>query len=359
MNRPVSLKQFTGRDGFWNDKMELVRREVIPYQWEILNDRVSGAAPSFCIRNFKIAGKIMAEKHRLGTEFEEPVYTYRGFETLPEDPEHLEDCFYGFVFQDSDLYKWIEAVAYALSSRKDETLEKTADAAIDLICAAQHESGYLDTYYIINGMDKLFSNLKDHHELYCFGHLTESAVAYYQATGKRKLLDAAIRFADFIDQFFGPEDGKCKGYPGHEIAEMALVRLYDVTGEIRYLRLAEFFVNERGKRPYYWDNEGHSEKTENKDRYQYYQAHRPVREQDEAVGHAVRAMYLYSGMADIARMTEDRELWEACVRLWKNTVQEKMYITGGVGATRIGEAFSFPFDLPSDTAYAETCAPSD
>ena len=356
MNRPISLKQFKGKEGFWKEEMELVRKEVIPYQWEILNDRVSGAAPSFCMRNFKIAGKIMEEKRRQGERFEEPVYTYRGFETLPDDPNHLEDRFYGFVFQDSDFFKWIEAVAYSLSSHEDEKLEHIADEAIDIVCAAQHENGYLDTYYIINGMDQIFSNLKDHHELYCFGHLAEGAVAYYQATGKRKLLDAAIRFADFIDRSFGAEKEKRKGYPGHEIAEMALVRLYEATGEQRYLKLAEFFVNERGKQPYYWDEEAHSGKADGGERYQYYQAHRPVREQDEAVGHAVRAMYLYSGMTDVARISGDEKLWEACVRLWKSTVQEKMYITGGVGATQKGEAFSFPFDLPSDTAYAETCA---
>ena len=173
----------------------------------------------------------MQEKREKGDAYQEPEYTFRGFETLPEDMEHLEDQFYGYVFQDSDFSKWIEAVAYSLMNHPDEELEKTADAAIDLVCAAQQENGYLDTYYIINGMDKAFTNLREHHELYCFGHLTEGAVAYYQATGKDNLLKAVIRFADYIDGYFGPEEGKCKGYPGHEIAEMALVRLYEVTGE--------------------------------------------------------------------------------------------------------------------------------
>lgn len=255
VNHPITLQQFQTADGFWKEKMELVRKNVIPYQWEILNDRVEGATPSFCMRNFKIAGKIIREKQKKGDSFEEPVYTFRGFESLPEDMEHLEDQFYGFVFQDSDFSKWIEAVAYSLVNHPDAELEKTADEAIDLVCAAQLENGYLDTYYIINGMDKSFSNLKDHHELYCFGHLTEGAVAYYQATGKDRLLQAAIRFADYIDGKFGPEKEKCKGYPGHEIAEMALARLYEVTGEDRYLKLSRFFIDERGKRPYYWDVE--------------------------------------------------------------------------------------------------------
>ena len=355
-NTPISLRNFKATDGFWKNQMELVRKEVIPYEWDMLNDRVEGATPSFCMRNFRIAGKLMAEKREKGSAFEEPLYTFRGFEALPEDPEHPEDKFYGFVFQDSDFSKWIEAVAYSLMNHPDDELERTADEAIDIVCAAQHESGYLDTYYIINGMDKIFTNLRDYHELYCFGHLTEGAVAYYQATGKRKLLDACIRFADYIDSCFGSDEGKCKGYPGHEIAEMALVRLYEVTGEERYLDLARFFVDERGKQPYYWDSEEHPEEKTPGERYQYNQAHRPVRDQDEAVGHAVRAVYLYSGMADVARLTGDEELWNACCRLWDSTVREKLYITGGIGGTHIGEAFSFPFDLPNDTVYAETCA---
>lgn len=354
-NKPVSLHQFHAADGFWKEKMELVRTEVIPYQWEILNDRVEGASPSFCMRNFQVAGKLMREKQEKGAQFEEPVYTFRGFEALPEDMDHLEDRFYGFVFQDSDFSKWIEAVAYSLVSHPDPELEKTADEAIEIVCAAQLENGYLDTYYIINGMDKSFSNLKDHHELYCLGHLTEGAVAYYEATGKDRLLKTAMRFADYIDSRFGPEEGKCKGYPGHEIAEMALVRLYEVTGEERYLKLAQFFINERGKQPYYFDSEEKGKQPEG-ERYQYYQAHRPVREQEEAVGHAVRAVYLYAGMADVANRTEDEQLKKACRRLWDSMVREKMYITGAIGGTHIGESFSFPFDLPNDTAYAETCA---
>ena len=188
---PLSLRNVQITDTFWKKEMELVRTEVIPYQWAALNDQVEGAAPSFCMHNFKAAGKLNKEKKELGTAFKEPVYTFRGFEALPEDPKHLDDKFYGFVFQDSDFYKWIEAVGYSLTQHPDPQLEAIADGAIDIVCAAQQEDGYLDTYYILNGKDRIFTNLRDHHELYCLGHLLEGAVAYYQATGKDKLLKAA------------------------------------------------------------------------------------------------------------------------------------------------------------------------
>lgn len=355
----LSLRNVVVNDRFWKEKMELVRNEVIPYQWEALNDRVKGASPSFCMRNFKIAGKITKARRELGDRYEEKVWPLDTFETLPEDMEHMEDRFYGFLFQDSDFSKWIEAVAYSLTQHPDEELERLADGAIDMVCAAQQDNGYLDTYYIINDMSKVFTNLRDNHELYCFGHLTEGAVAYYQATGKDKLLGAARRFADYIYDCFGAEEGKKKGYPGHEIAEMALMRLYEVTGEDRYRQLAEFFINERGTRPYYFDGE-HPETVkkghEAEERHFYNQAHRPVREQDEAVGHAVRAVYLYSGMADLARVDGDAALYDACLKLWDNITRRKMYVTGGIGATHLGEAFSFNYDLPNDTAYSETCA---
>ena len=236
---PLDLKQVQITDEFWGREQELVRQEVIPYQWEALNDRVPDAAPSYCMRNFKVAGKMMHRKKAEGEGFVEPAYTFRGFEALPEDPKNPDpDKFYGFVFQDSDFSKWIEAVGYSLINHPDPELEKTADEAIDIVCAAQAENGYLDTYYIINGMDRIFTNLRDHHELYCLGHLLEGAVAYYQATGKDKLLKAAERFADFVAEKFGPEDGQCKGYPGHEIAEMALAKLYELTGEKKYLELS-------------------------------------------------------------------------------------------------------------------------
>lgn len=356
-SRPIDLKNVSITDGFWKDETELVRKEVIPYQWRALNDMVEGASPSFCMRNFKLAGKITKERKNPG--YKEIIWPVDNWETLPENKEKEENRFYGWVFQDSDFFKWIEAVAYSLTMHPDDRLEKVADEAIDVVCAAQQDNGYLDTYYIINDMSKVFTNLRDKHELYCFGHLAEGAVAYYKATGKDKLLNAAKKYADYIASCFGKEDGKKKGYPGHEIAEMALSKLYEVTDDKKYLELAKFFIDERGKRPYYFDLEepGRVKKGEEEnERYEYNQAHKPVREQETATGHAVRAVYLYSGMADVARNTMDESLYDACERLWTDITTRQMYITGGIGSTHLGEAFSFDYDLPNDTAYAETCA---
>lgn len=356
---PLSLRAIKVTDDFWKKEMELVRTEVIPYQWDALNDNVPGAAPSFCMKNYRLAADLNARK-KADASYEQPVWTTSIFNLVPEDINNREERFYGFLFQDTDFTKWVEAVAYSLTQHPDAALEKLADDAIDVVCAAQLDNGYLDTFYIINDQSKIFSNLRDHHELYCFGHLTEGAVAYYEATGKDKLLKAACRYADYIDSYFGPQEGKCKGYPGHEIAEMALVRLYRATGEERYLNLSRFFIDERGRQPYYFDGEADHKFTpkpgDTSLRHFYHQAHLPVREQTEATGHAVRAVYLYSGMADIARLTGDPALLSACDTLWDNIVNKKMYITGGIGATHLGEAFSFAYDLPNDTAYAETCA---
>ncbi len=352
--RPLDIKRVTITDGFWSAKRALVRKEVIPYQWEILNDRIPEAEASYCMHNFKAAAALNKRAVEQGSAYEAPKFTYRGFAVFPETREDAKDDeFYGFVFQDSDFYKWIEAVGYTLATNPDSLLEETADKAIDIVCAAQLPNGYLDTYYIINGMDRSFTDLRDHHELYCLGHLIEGAVAYYEATGKDKLLNAAKRYADYVSDKFGTEEGKIHGYPGHEITEMALFRLYDLTHEERYRKLAEYFIDERGKSPNYF--EGEHPDMKGKPDY-YHQAHMPVRQQTEAVGHAVRAVYLYSGMADMALKSGDASLKSACQKLWNSIVNTKLYITGGIGATHLGESFSFPYDLPNDTAYSETCA---
>ncbi|MDR3341485.1 MAG: glycoside hydrolase family 127 protein [Treponema sp.] len=323
--------QFVVSDPFWGRYMELVRTKVIPYQWEALNDRIPGAEPSYAMYNFRAAAGLEKGPHK------------------------------GPVFQDSDWGKWIEAVGYVLAWQADPELEKIADEAIDIVCASQQPDGYLNTYYILTGLDKRWTNLMDHHELYCLGHILEGAIAYYEATGKDKLLKAMIRYVDLVDKNFGPDPDKRHGYPGHEVIEMALVRLHDITRDERHLSLAKYFIEERGKQPLYFKEE--CEKYGNKfywaddpNGFHYYQAALPVREQRDARGHAVRAVYLYAGMADVARKTQDPTLLAACKELWQSVTERQMYITGSIGASPHGEAFSFDYDLPNDTIYGETCA---
>ncbi len=333
-SKNVDIKSVRVWDGFWGKYEQLIRNTVIPYQWEALNDRVPDAEPSHSLRNFRIAA---------GEE---------------------EGQFGGLVFQDTDPYKWLEAVGYSLATHPAPELEKVADELIDLIGRAQQEDGYLNTYYLVKEPGNRWTNLMDCHELYCAGHLIEAAVSYYEGTGKRELLGIACRFADYIDRIFGPEPEKLKGYDGHEEIELALVKLYKVTGNDRYLKLSTFFINERGKEPYYfleeWKKRGgvsHWQKGISPEPdMTYYQAHKPVRDQREAVGHAVRAVYLYTAMADMADLTGDETLVTACRNLWDNIANKRMYITGGIGSTYQGEAFTFDYDLPNDTAYQETCA---
>ena len=339
-------------DSFWQNRMEIVRTKVLPYEWEALNDRIEGASTSHAVENFKIAADL-TKKGMVGKNANATTRT-EGAEAVDTG----EGGFKGFVFQDSDIAKWLEAIAYTLTWHEDATLEKTADEVIDLVCAAQQEDGYLDTFYIINGIDKKWTNLKDNHELYCFGHMLEAAVAYYEATGKDKLLGAMKKYADYIDSVFGPEANKKHGYPGHEEAELALVKLYNVTGEKKYLNLAKFFIDERGKEPNYFSEECKERgvKVPSTEDLAYHQAHKPVREQEVAIGHAVRAVYLYTAMADVAKLTEDEELLNACDRLWNDVTKRQMYITGSIGSSHVGEAFTFDYDLPNDAVYGETCA---
>ena len=219
MLKPIPLKNIRIHDAFFSGRIETARRVAIPYMLDALNDRIPGVPRSGCIENFEIAAG------------------------------RKKGSFTGFVFQDSDLWKWIEGAAYSLAGHPDPELEKEIDRAIELAGEAQLPDGYLDTYYIINGIEKRFTNLKDHHEMYVAGHMFEAACAYYEVTGKRALLEIACRFADCIDAHFGPEEGKRRGYPGHEEIELGLARLAADTGEPRYLKLAAFFLDERGKKP--------------------------------------------------------------------------------------------------------------
>ena len=316
-------------EGLLGERAQAVRDKVIPYQWRALNDSIPGAAPSHAIENLRIAAGEKDGQHR------------------------------GWVFQDSDLAKWLEAVSYSLMAESNPEWEAHADEVIGLLGRAQQRDGYLNSYYTITGLERRWTNLRDHHELYCAGHLIEAAVAYYQATGKDQLLQIVCRMVDHIGEVFGPGEGQKRGYPGHEEIELALLKLYRVTNNPAHLKLAEFFIEERGKQPHYFDAEA---KARGEDPaayrfdYSYSQSHLPVREQDTVEGHAVRAMYLLAAVAELALEKDDPELVQVCERLWHNTVQRRMYITGGIGSQDYHEGFTIDYDLPNDTAYAETCA---
>ncbi len=325
----------------------------------------------------KLTGGLLAERQKINAEVTAPLIYEKCRDTgriealncrWDGTEEHRPHPFW-----DSDIGKMAEAVSYALAFQPNPELEEKLDRVIDLLAQAQEEDGYLNTYYeSCEPKEKRFTNLYYMHELYCAGHLMEGASAYFQVTGKRKFLDIMCRYADLLCQKFGTEDGKCHGYCGHPEIELALVRLFEATGEQRYLDLSAYFINQRGKQPYYFEEESlrrgvDTTKTANQKRhlkyylasrgpYAEYQAHKPVREQTEPVGHAVRAMYLYSGMADIADRLEDKDLYEACRRLWDAMSGTQYAITGGIGPSSEGERFTFAFDLPNEYTYNESCA---
>ena len=252
----------------------------------------------------------------------------------------------GIFYDDSDVYKALEGMAYSLINNPDPELEKKADEWIDKFAAAQEPDGYINTFYTLTGLERRWTNM-DKHEMYCAGHMIEAAVAYYKATGKRKLLDVSIRMADHMMEHFGP--GKRHWVPGHEEIELALVKLYEVTNEEKYLDFAYWLLEERGRGYGSMGDEGTWNPI-------YYQDEMPVRELSTINGHAVRAMYLFCGMADVASLKGDTGYIHALDRLWDDVVLSKMYITGGIGSSRHNEGFTEPFDLPNYEAYCETCA---
>jgi len=328
IQKSIPVDKVKIKDDFWSKIQDLVREVVIPYQADVMEDKIPGVEKSHAINNFKIAAG------------------------------EMEGEFYGWVFQDSDLAKWLEAAAYSLAIHPDPVLEQRADEIIDLIGRAQQPDGYLNTYFIIKHPERKWQNLHDCHELYCSGHMIEAAVAYYKATGKDKFLNIMRRNADLICSRFG--HGKIRGIPGHQEIEIALLRLYDLTGEKSYLETAQYFIDERGTEPGYFDEEGKTRGwimwSEGPEKRDYAQNHKPVREQDKPTGHSVRAVYMYTSMAALAKETGDRTLIDACDRLWDSITQKQMYITGGVGSTVHGEAFTVDYDLPNDITYSETCA---
>lgn len=252
----------------------------------------------------------------------------------------------GIFFDDSDVYKALEGMAYSLINNPDPELEKKADEWIDKFAAAQQPDGYINTFYTLTGLDKRWTNM-DKHEMYCAGHMIEAGVAYYQATGKRKLLDVCIRMTDHMMSQFGP--GKRHWVPGHEEIELALVKLYQTTQEQKYLDFAYWLLEERGHGHGTMGDEGKWDPV-------YYQDIVPVRRLTDISGHAVRCMYLYCGMADVAALKNDTGYIAAIDRLWDDVVHRNMYITGGIGSSHDNEGFTEDYDLPNLDAYCETCA---
>jgi DUF1680 family protein len=308
-NVPFSNVQIN--DQFWKPKIEKVSTVTIP----VCIDQTAVKTPR--IRNFEIAA------HRRKGEFE------------------------GIFYDDSDVYKALEAIAYSLKNHPDTAMERIADEWIDVIKAAQLSDGYINTYFTLKGLDKRWTDMSMHED-YNGGHLIEAAVAYYEATGKRTLLDVAIRFANHFDSLFGP--GKRHWVTGHQELELALVKLYKTTNDIKYLKLAEWLLNERGHgyaHGYTW--------TEWKDTG-YAQDLKPVKEQTKITGHAVRAMYMYTGASDVAALTGDTGYLNAMKNVWEDVVYRNMYITGGIGSSGSNEGFGLEYDLPNENAYCETCA---
>lgn len=308
---PVNFSQVTINDSFWKPTLEKVATTTLQaciYQTEVKTPR---------IRNFEKVARGKNERHE------------------------------GIFYDDSDVFKALEAIAYSLKNHPNPELEKKADEWIDKIAAAQLEDGYINTYYTLGRLNERWTDMSMHED-YNGGHLIEAAVAYYQVTGKRKLLDVAIKFANHFDSLFGP--GKRHWVTGHQELELALVKLYNVTQDKKYLALAYWLLEERGHKyakGYTW--------TEWKDTA-YAQDAVPVREQKEITGHAVRAMYLYTGAADVAALTGDEGYMKAMQTVWEDVVYRNMYITGGIGSSGNNEGFSTDYDLPNEQAYCETCA---
>lgn len=305
----VGFERITLQDGFWKEERDLVRNVTIDAVYS----------------RFEETGRFEALK----CEWKEG---------MPHKPH---------IFWDSDITKWLEGAAYYLREERDEELEQRIDTLIDWMSESQQADGYLNSYFVTVEPEARFTRRTDH-ELYCAGHLTEAAIAYFEATGNRKLLDIAIRYIDLIDRVFRVEQSAAFDTPGHEEIELALVKLYRFTGDTRYKQLAEFFIDQRGcskkDTPYAeYDMEN-------------MQSHLPVREQKTAEGHSVRALYLYCGMADLALMNREESLAKACETLFENVVNKRMHITGGVGSTHLGESFTIDYDLPEYTTYNETCA---
>ena len=325
--------------GFWQER-------------QILN--LSSSIPAV-IKTFEDTGRIRALTHE-----------------LKDDEEH-------HIFYESDLAKWLEAVFVSLQKNPDNELNSYAENLIEKIISNQEENGYLNSFFTFFEPENKFKNLKVRHELYCAGHLMEAALEHLKLNGTSRFYDAMERYMDHIASTFGIEPGKKRGYPGHQEIELALLKAYEQTGKQKYLDLADYFLSERGRKPHYYDEEERQLKLKEKEvdfsdypseikdfismlnsgegkNYSYLQAHDLPVNQKTAEGHSVRALYMYTAMADLARIKKDSKMLRTCKSLWRNIIDRRLYVHGGVGSSHIGERFTFDYDLPNDIAYAETCA---
>ena len=327
---PVPFNEVSVEGSFWRERLDTVLTRTIPSQY----------------RQLELHGLLELLK------VPQPVPPLR----IPRGRHNFTTQ----IFWDSDVGKWIEAASYALSHRRDATIEAEIDEITEWLAKAQLPDGYLNCWYIGREIDKRWTNLRDNHELYCAGHMLEGAIAYFRATGRRRLLDIMEKYVDHIATVFGPGADQKHGYPGHQELELALIKLYHLTGDKRRLDLATYFINERGSQPHYFESEAKARGEGPNDFWQktfeYNQSHKPVREQDKVVGHAVRAMYMYTAMADLAADLGDPALKRACEVLWEDATARRMYVTAGLGPAAANEGFTTDYDLPNDTAYAETCA---
>lgn len=347
---PVSLKITSD---FWKTWRNKIATKVIPYQWEVISDQRKIVTPidpgsatgqdidpnySHAVRNLKIAAGL------------------------------IKGDFWGFVFQDSDVYKWLEEAAYCLTYKNDVKLKRLCDKLIDIIAKAQQKDGYLVTPYQIKSGKfknrKRFTQINQSHEMYTMGHYIEAGIAYYLATGNKKALTVAKKMADCLNKHFGTKRGQIPGSDGHPEIELALAKLYEVTKDEKYLKLGKFFIEIRGKDPYFYDKQNKKIGDGSTDifphmrkwSHQYTQSDKPFVKQQEPYGHGVRAAYLLTGAAHIGRLTNDKQLINATKRLWNNIVHKRMYITGAIGQQQEGESFTYDYDLPNDTLYGESCA---
>lgn len=307
--KPVTFEKINVTGGFWKEKQDLFYEKTIGAVYD----------------RFEETGRFEALK-------------FNWKEGMPNKPH---------IFWESDVTKWIEGAAYFLQKKRDRELEARVDELVERMVNNQEENGYLNAYFTVVEPEARFTRRTDH-ELYCAGHLVEGAIAYAKATGKTAMLQAAIKYIDLIDRVFRTGHSAAFDTPGHEEIELALIKLYDYTGEERYKLLAEYFINTRGT--------SSRDETYSFADQEHMQSHLPVRKQVTAEGHSVRALYLYSGMADLALKNKEEELYNVCKTLFLNITKKRMFITGGIGSTHRGESFTFDYDLPEYTAYNETCA---